>query len=191
MYSVKVSHVLSEFNTDTLPLSAFDYISRAKGKARNERATGMLILNELLQQEGISDWSLDISENGKPFLVGVKLYFSVSHAGGACAVALSDMPIGIDLQDVERVERIKAPAAFVKRFFSAREYGDFLKSPTHAELCRLWTKKEALVKLLGLRLGDSIFSVSTLDFPNINFKTEELFIDKKFVITIAIQEKQK
>lgn len=185
MLLVKTEKISEGFEPDGLPKSALDYVSCARGLARKERAAGMALLCKILEEIGITDWSLGVSENGKPFLTDSQICFSISHAGGLCAVAVSDAPVGVDLQDLDAVARIKDPAAFVQRFFTDDEQEAFLKSPTHESLCELWTKKEALVKLLGFKLGNSLSSLSTLKYPNVSFNTSELLLDKKYILTVA------
>ena len=187
MYRVEIIAVSDEYDLSELPLSAADYVNQAKGLARKERAAGMLLLGKLLKAEGIEEYAVSVTENGKPFLVGIPIHFSVSHAGGACAVAISDSPVGIDLQDADSVKRIKDPTAFVSRFFTVEESESFLNAPTHRELSRLWTKKEALVKLLGFRLSDSLSSLSTKNYPCVEFETSEITLDKLFYLTVATE----
>ena len=38
------------------------------------------------------------NENGKPYVSGNPVYFSISHSAGRAMIALSDKPVGIDLE---------------------------------------------------------------------------------------------
>ena len=151
MLKLKIVRIPEEpsFGALSIPLSATDYINSAKGKAKTERAIAMLLLKEALSELGVSSFGIEILPSGEPVLVGSKLHFSISHAGGLCALALSDTPVGIDLQDLETVSKIHDMSSFARRYFSADECRAFAEEPTAEQLCRIWTRKEALVKWLG------------------------------------------
>lgn len=83
------------------------------------------------------------AENGK--WTCPSAFFSISHTGGFCAVALSGAPCGVDLEedaafwqthDKENVARLRA------RILSADEQ-------TGDDFLTLWTKKESLFKAFG------------------------------------------
>lgn len=88
----------------------------------------------------------DFLPGGQPYLPGDERYISVSHSKNLVAVAVSDAPIGID------VERIAARpvATLAKKCMTATEYERFL-SAADQTLCfyRHWTAKEAYAKLTG------------------------------------------
>ena len=173
----------------SLPLSVTDYINQKKGIPRLERATGMLLLNDALLGRGIEDYRIDILPSGKPVLRGLPLHFSISHAKGLCAMALSDAPVGIDLQDTEAFDRIDL-LRFATRFLAPDEYGVFLEEPTKEQLCRIWTRKEALAKLLGRPLSSSLRSLSSLSCEDVAFETRRASLEKLFFLTIAEYKEQ-
>lgn len=187
MLELKIVRIPDEPSLSALsiPLSATDYINSAKGKARTERAMGMLLLSEALGELGVSRYGINILPSGKPILIGPELHFSISHAGGLCALALSDTPVGIDLQDMETVSKIHAPHSFARRYFSADEYKAFAEEPTPEQLCRIWTRKEALCKLLGRQLSTSLSSLSSLDCKDVEFVTRRASLQKEFFLTTA------
>lgn len=83
-----------------------------------------------------------IGNNGKPMASGC--YFNISHSHGLVACAVSDVPVGIDVEKIRpvspRLLRILSPAERE----SVRRDEDFF---------RLWTLKEALIKCQGGVLG--------------------------------------
>lgn len=174
----------------SLPLSVTDYINQKKGIPRLERATGMLLLNDALARLGIKDYRVDVLHSGKPVLRGSTLHFSISHSKGLCAMALSDAPVGIDLQDTEAFDRIEL-LRFASRFLSPDEHSVFLEEPTKEQLCRIWTRKEALAKLLGRPLSSSLRTLSSLSFEGVTFETRRACLDSKlFFLTIAQNNKE-
>lgn len=190
MLKLKIVRIPDEpsFGALSIPLSATDYINSAKGKAKTERAIAMLLLKEALSELGVSSFGIEILPSGKPVLVGSDLHFSISHAGGLCALALSDTPVGIDLQDMETVSKIHDPNSFARRYFSADEYKAFAEEPTPEQLCRIWTRKEALCKLLGRQLSSSLSSLSSLDYQGVEFVTRMASLEKEFFLTTAIKQ---
>ena len=163
MYSLDVFPIQS-VNTDeieSLPPSAIDYVNRASGNARQERAAAMVGLQKALLTRNIASFRLLVSPNGKPYLENEPPHFSISHSGGLCAVALSDSPVGVDLQSLDFAEKIGDTDKFARRFFAPDEYAEFSKTPSPQKLCELWTRKEALCKLLDRPLSLSLSSLSS------------------------------
>ena len=169
-----------------LPLSVTDYINQKRGDARTERAVGMLLLKQTLDELGVSSYGVETLPSGKPILMGAPYHFSISHSGGLCALALSDLPVGIDLQSLSAFDLISSHSRFAERFLSPDERRAFLQEPTGDQLCRLWTRKEALVKLLGRTLSTSLSSLSSLSFDGIEFECRRAEIDGGiYFLTVA------
>lgn len=107
---------------------------------------------ELLMLAALRDLGLPVTgpleiicgEGGKPALTGGP-EFSLSHSGGRVLCALSDRPVGADLQQLHPY----APA-LARRFFTAEEAA-WLEVQREEELAftLLWSLKESYVKLLG------------------------------------------
>ena len=112
----------------------------------------------LMLKEGleIEDWRLKIedwrfrdlewqyNEHGKPFIPGGP-YFSISHCKEGIAVAISDEPIGIDIEGIRHADE-----ELIRRTMNEEERlwvtGDGLRD---RRFTRLWTQKEAVVKAIG------------------------------------------
>ncbi len=93
------------------------------------------------------DWVL--SASGQPFPDGIPIkqkqrYVSLSHSGPLIAVALSDKPIGLDVQ-----EAVPADASAIFRRFAHPEEKMWMGNATGEAFLRWWTCKEAVVKLTG------------------------------------------
>ena len=76
------------------------------------------------------------------------MFFSLSHSGAYAACALSDRPVGLDL------ERETAPRPpLLRRCFSAAEQ-EYIRSSSNpsAAFTQLWTGKESLGKATGAGL---------------------------------------
>lgn len=94
--------------------------------------------------------------HGKPFLTGFPdIHFSLSHCRAAVACAVSDHPVGVDVEVTGRGnERLFAYVLSESERALVRAAAD----PQEA-FTRLWTRKEAFLKLTGSGLSDSLPSV--------------------------------
>lgn len=99
------------------------------------------------------------NEHGKPITDGME--FNLSHSGDIAVCAVSDKPIGID---IEALREIRPDAA--KRFASAEELEYIGSDPRR--LFEIWTLKEAYFKCVGTGIGSDIKSVTfTVDGDDI------------------------
>lgn len=100
----------------------------------------------------VDDYDYALDDNGKPYLVGCPLHFSISHSGDMVAVSVCDTEVGIDVQktvdDYARIaKKVCTPdeIAFIKNKY------DFIK---------VWAHKEATVKCTG----EGISAMTKYDF---------------------------
>lgn len=111
------------------------------------------LLQTALEKAGIPIEEQIFSENqwGKPYLKNHKdIHFSLSHSGSWAVCAVSDENVGVD------VELPRCNMAVAKRFFRPEELEglDTLDHYHQADaLNRLWTAKEAFLKMLGKGLA--------------------------------------
>ena len=95
-----------------------------------------------------------IIHNGKDMREQVD--FNLSHSGNYAVLAVSDRPVGID------VECLKKPRmAVAERFFCKKEYEDILKAEDlerENRFLEYWTMKEAYVKRTGNGLNTPLNS---------------------------------
>ncbi|MGN1115342.1 MAG: 4'-phosphopantetheinyl transferase family protein [Candidatus Ornithomonoglobus sp.] len=124
--------------------------------------TGLLIRKEISEQLGIPPEGLEFGygEHGKPYLLNDDGYhFSVSHSGNCIAFADCDAPVGVD---IERIREGKLKIA--KRFFTENECSFIEKSAEpDTDFYKIWTAKEAYVKMLGTGLSKPLTSFDVLD----------------------------
>jgi len=107
------------------------------------------LLRQALQQWGVEPHRQILTQNpwGKPQLAETALpQFSLSHGGGWAVCAVSDTPVGVD------VEAPRCTMAVAKRWFHENEIraAEALPQAQQADaLLRIWTAKEAFLKALG------------------------------------------
>lgn len=123
----------------------------------------------LVKQKGGRQLHYDYNLQGKPFLKGIPLYFSLSHSGNYVLCGVSEAEIGVDIQE----ERIVDFRKISQRFFTEEERrileacsencdseGEVGKREGEEAprklFYRLWTQKEAYGKLTGGGLHESI-----------------------------------
>ncbi len=114
-----------------------------------------------MERGGIAASSLRRTEYGKPFFPDLPLRVSVSHTGRkwACLVAGSEVSsVGLDIQAARHTDHDRIAA----RFFTDTEC-TYLKTAGEDGFFRLWTRKEALTKYLGLPLGRTLAKYSLTD----------------------------
>lgn len=94
---------------------------------------------------------------GKPYLVDHDLHFSLSHTRGLCALAVSDRPVGIDVELATRDLRTA-----VGRCSTLRERRRLTIRP-NVDVVAVWTVKEAYAKALGLGHRLTFASLETIE----------------------------
>ncbi|MBR4720559.1 MAG: 4'-phosphopantetheinyl transferase superfamily protein [Clostridia bacterium] len=96
------------------------------------------------------DLIFETKKSGKPFCKNADVEFSISHSGDYSVCAVSDKPIGIDIQKI-----VPYNEKIAKRVCSEEELAIIETSGDKSrEFIKIWTKKEAALK----RDEKSIFS---------------------------------
>lgn len=134
--------------------------------------TGELLLRkQLLYGYGIADMEIRLGTYEKPELINGP-DFNISHSGDMVALALSDLPVGVDVEEPRVVSKdlVKSVFTDTERVWVA------LQSDFQRAFFTLWTLKEAYIKKLGLGLQKSLqeFSIHLSDDIWIEDKKDEL-----------------
>lgn len=113
------------------------------------------LLQRALQQEyGITcPPELTHDENGKPAIAGCPdIHISLSHCRAAVACAVSDQPVGIDIETLEHYS-----VEVAQQVMNEEELRQITAANDPATaFIRLWTMKESLFKLTGDDRGGDI-----------------------------------
>ena len=121
-----------------------------------------LLLKQGLREEyGIMDNPVfEYNEHGKPFIVGhPEIFFNLSHCKEAVACAISDQPVGIDVESVRSYKERLA-----RYTMNDEEVRDIETSDQpDTTFIRLWTMKEATMKLVGTGISKDMKSVIDTD----------------------------
>ena len=157
-------HSLDEI-TDLLGKQRYDYCRRMKSeKAGLASAFSFLLLRYGLKKYcGITDIpELTFGEHGKPFLKEYPgLYFSMSHARSRAVCTISEVPIGVDIQEMKPLK-----ADIASRYFTEKEQDLYFRASEEEcdkILYKIWCLKESYVKFTGKGLMEGLETFSVLD----------------------------
>ena len=125
-----------------------------------------LMLQDLLREHYDIECDLlfTYNEYGKPDLIvnaangakkRLKPYFSISHCKQAIAVAVSNTPVGID------IETLRHPSeSLIEKTMNEQEQEQIAAADSMDEMfTALWTRKEAVLKYLGTGIVDDLHNV--------------------------------
>lgn len=162
MYQIFLKDVRDLKATDILPerLTAGRLARLQKLASEQDRrrcAAAGLLLWEHLYRRRPENYTVTYNRWGKPAVVsndgsGPIPFFNLSHSGDLTVLALSDRPVGCDIESHQR--SIPGRDALAERLFHPREL-ELLSlartSPQKADSCffRLWTAREAYLKACG------------------------------------------
>lgn len=145
---------------------------------RFEHLKAWLMLVELLEGMGVDCFELRHNAHGKPALAHYpNIHFSISHCKRGLAVAVDEKPIGVDIESIR-----EASPALIQKTMNAEEIATIHDS---TDFIRLWTMKEAVLKLRGTGIINDLHHV--LDGRDYQLETR-VNHEKGYVITVARQE---
>lgn len=127
-------------------------------KLRNDTICGRLLLAFVLDRYySFSDFAVEYTDEGKPYLKENELYFNISHSNKYVLLSVSTSEIGCDVQIFSAYnERV------AKRFYHKNEL-DFLSLSCNKDkdFIKLWVLKESILKNTGKGISGGL---DTFDF---------------------------
>ena len=118
----------------------------------DSRVAGKLLLARMYEElTGEEMPPIEKAPRGKPYFPGSELHFSITHTKTTVFCAISDVPLGIDAEDLNRrvsptlAQKILSPAEFA-------QYEAVPEEDRNEALLRFWVLKEAEAKCSGLGL---------------------------------------
>ena len=117
-------------------------------KNRNKQLQSAAAWALLSKVENLSAETETARDNdGKPYIVGSKRFFSLSHCDSCVAVAVSDERVGIDVEQVVN----GYPEAVAKRIFSEKTLEEIAAADDpQREFFIKWTQYESFIKAFGV-----------------------------------------
>ena len=131
---------------------------------------GRLLLKQLwAEHTGGKLPEIAIAERGKPYFPGSPWHFSISHTKKHAFCVLSDRPVGIDAEELDRNIRL----GLAEKILSPAEKAQYDGAEDkRLALLKFWVLKEAAAKLSGEGLkGYPNHTNFSLDDPRV-FETE-------------------
>jgi 4'-phosphopantetheinyl transferase len=162
-----------------LPIERQKKIRGTRQKKKRLQSLGAgLLLNLVLHRYDISVDALRTNENGKPIVEGI--CFNLSHSGDYVICAVSEKPVGCDIEKIK-----EAPKQVEKRAFSPEENSylkQFSGDAYNREFFRLWTKKESFLKMKGVGIR---VCLQTLEMTECYFKEYDI---PGYQVTVCAEE---
>lgn len=148
---------------------------------RLSAAAYLLLCKGLRTEYGISEPPVFCyGEHGKPSIMGhPDIFFSLSHCRQAALCALSDRPVGADVESVREYR-----ASLVSYTMNDDETAAILHAPRpEVAFTRLWTMKEARLKLTGEGITNHLQDTLS-DSHSFRFTTVER-LERDYIYTVC------
>jgi 4'-phosphopantetheinyl transferase len=154
---------------------------------------GKLLLKEglnLLKRDDLELANIQVNEFGKPFLDG-NIHFNISHTDHYVVCAVSDHPVGIDIERVHPIE----PSDYY-RFLGPHDSMTLEKAEDKIEtFFKIWTQKESILKLLGTGINSKLPEIKLWtnhgELDGQIFHTQSFYPTKDLIITVALLQSEK
>nr|WP_245248089.1 4'-phosphopantetheinyl transferase superfamily protein [Methanobacterium petrolearium] len=121
-----------------------------------------ILLNHVLGEIGIYDPLFGVDHYGKPFLKNYSdVFFNLSHSEEYVACAVSNSPVGVDIEHIHDID-----LNIAKYYFYGSEYKHIIHNKDKKKaFFELWVLKESYMKMtgLGFRLPLDEFSIEIND----------------------------
>ena len=117
------------------------------------------------------------NEHGKPSIVGhPDIFFNLSHCKEAVICVISDQPVGVDVESIREYK-----GSLVNYTMNEAEIAEIQQAENPASrFIRLWTMKEATMKLIGTGISNDMKTV--IDTTKYKYTT----VDKqRYIYTIC------
>lgn len=146
-----------------------------------------LLCKGLREEYGIDEMPIfEYGEHGKPSIIGHEnIHFNMSHCKKAVMCFVSDQAVGVDVEMIGRGNE-----SLIDYTMNDEEKAQINSSPApNTEFIRLWTQKEAVLKLQGTGITDDLKMV--LKSENMQgIKVETIVCEEKgYVYSIATFER--
>ena len=153
-----------------------------KEEDRKRSLLAAKLVKELLADERVVA-ILEADREGRPYLKGSDLHISITHSEEGVACALSQQPVGIDMERLKPVRQ-----SLVKYACLPKEQAYILEGAPEEELLtegtaierffEVWTAKEAAYKRGG---QENLLSIDTLQIEKQSIRLED------FLLTIVVK----
>ena len=112
----------------------------SKGAKRKASCSAWNLLYKTLRENNLQIPTVAFTDTGKPYFIDSDIHFSLSHSKGVCAVAVSDQPVGVDVEEIKDSYN----PHLIERSLTEHE-----KDVFDGDFTRIWCRKEAVSKMTG------------------------------------------
>ena len=158
-------------------------LRRAEDRARSVCADHLARLL-LTQVSGGTSLRFDTGENGKPTVLNCPWQFNLSHSGYFAACAVSEAPVGIDIEQLRPIR-----PALMRRVCTEQELR--YVGEDSGRFLQLWTAKEAYLKFTGEGIAYDLRSVEVADetglFPKVCGRSLHMEQTEEYVLSIITE----
>lgn len=165
-----------DIDTDIYPAERQNYINDSNNiKVRQQRLFVWKLLEYVIEQDmGLDMSKLKFDRVGGRWICD-EFEFSLSHTGNIVAVAISDKPIGVDIEFVgnEKFERLKSSS------FCCEE-----EIKTGNDNAMLWTAKEAIFK----SLHKTVFRPLDIDSTQYDYSSYRMSNDNILMCVAGVED---
>ncbi len=136
-----------------------EILAKTNIKAQLQSTAVTLLLEELLEKNGIEEYEMNKDPLGKPYFSTPKeVFVSLSHSYDMVACAISNHPVGIDVQFMKEFSYTR----FSNRFFSEEEREQLAMVSNDEKkkiFYQIWTAKESYQKMIGQGIVKALGSI--------------------------------
>lgn len=132
-----------------------NHLASYKGKVKTTSCSAWNLLERVLEENDCPVSEVFFTDNGKPYFNDSDVFFSISHSKGLCAVAVSNQPVGIDIE----LCREKYNSRMVERSLTEKEKVSF-----DGDFTRIWCRKEAIAKATGIGITGYPDDIDTTEY---------------------------
>jgi len=175
---IKIKNKLFEY-ADKMPLKRYKAYQELNDEmAKIQNILSYLLLRKILNDNNIKmyDNHFNYCKNGKPYFENSNIKFSISHSNNLIAVAIDDNDLGIDVEQIKKVNN-----NIINQVYSKEEQTIYKNKLNNEEFfCKTWTIKESFVKATGQGMN---INFNLLTF---NLASDLNQIDNYFINTLKI-----
>ncbi|MBQ2863688.1 MAG: 4'-phosphopantetheinyl transferase superfamily protein, partial [Clostridia bacterium] len=115
----------------------------------------MLVRRAVAEEYGVREEDILLleDERGAPYIKGIDVHVSISHAGDYAVCAVADAPVGIDIEKIKPTNRRIAERTFSKRELEYLGCEGEMGDDALLRFFEIWTAKEAYAKMQGTGLS--------------------------------------
>ncbi len=164
-------------------------------KNRNESTVNLakkavidFLRKENYSLDKIENITIEKTKEGKPYAKDLPIFLSISHSENICIIGISLVEIGVDIEKIREINYNQ----IAKRYFMDKEIKHINETPNKDEFFRIWTRKEAYAKMLGIPVLKILKTISAIEGNNVrDIHFEEIYIKKGFISSVCIKKKEK